>query len=665
MPDEYSGFAHWDLENSDSDSFDEDDEPVVLPRCCLCQFKFELLDSIVVFNPQNRYLPPIWEGQYFGNGETVSMENGYHSSCVNQFTVDFSLDDNIGDAICNVTHYRNFGDFVKEPLASFETNRLRRLKEMLAQEFMNIIGGRLPLEVCENIGSHCLRDYATRLFKDAWAKKGHFGARDAAVRVTKSHAIWAQRIEFEGIQYIKSLSTTRRNQSDTKLFEATDGTRVNIYFAEDPLGIREVVMTRDDNTVLAQGENLSWVINRGVALPFWFKLESDGLKLRNLAMTKTKKAVANYQQRRWAVLPQHLGSCQFAPPPGYDNLTEEKPIRAVDWNLPGCRGYSVLMDADCVRDIVPNNGGGSSSRLMDTNINHAGAWVYIPIDPDEQVVELWRRYFEFPSSPNLTMLRSLLIRTNKGRSFFLGSHSASHYTSGRESRLTYHAIAELSPTEPTRMFYGKTENLRFWLGFEQVATRDLNAVISSVKPAMPIACSNADFFTSTANLQNVRTISVCRGWRECLVLSHADPPGEGIAGMLLTYADGRQRSVGQIRLDYMDPPLVVTSGKFWLGSDKSEEERLSGGFWPSRSNINWVEVDTPLEDEKREYFEVPLTGSLEWHSYMAGDYYRHLVIHHESNKLQDKVDEIGEMLAREVESGELGPAVVKAISLEF
>lgn len=203
------------------------------------------------------------------------MENGYHSSCVNQFAVDFSLDENIGDAICNVTRYRNFGDFVNEPLTSFETNRRRRLKETFAQELMKIIGSRLPPEVYENIGSHCLRDYATRLFKDAWAKKSHFGARDAAVRVTKSHAIWAQRIEFEGIQYIKSLSTTRRNQSDTKLFEATDSTRVNIYFAEDPLGIREVVMTRDDNTVLAQGENLSWVIGRGVALPFWFKLESD------------------------------------------------------------------------------------------------------------------------------------------------------------------------------------------------------------------------------------------------------------------------------------------------------------------------------------------------------------------------------------------------------
>lgn len=261
------------------------------------------------------------------------------------------------------------------------------------------------------------------------------------------------------------------------------------------------------------------------------------------------------------------------------------------------------------------------------------------------------------------ILTRFQVRTNKGRSFVLGSHGANHYTSGR--KLTYHAIAELSPTEPTRMFYCKTENLKFWVGFEQVATRDLSPVISSVKPAMPIACRDVDFFLSTANLEDVRTISVCRGWRECLVLSRGDPPDERIVGMLLTYADGRQRCVGQIRLDYMGPPLMVTSGKFWLGSDKSEEEGRSEGFWPVTYNIKWVKVDKPLEDENREYFEVPLTGSLEWHSYLAGGRYRHLVVHHESNELQDNVDEIGEMLGSEVESGELGPAVVKAISLEF
>ncbi|KLO85014.1 uncharacterized protein LW93_2899 [Fusarium fujikuroi] len=432
----------WYLEDSDSVWVDEDDEPEVRPRCCQCQFKFGLYDSIVVFNPENLDLGPIWDGKYSGNGENVSLENGYHSSCVNQFAVDFSLDDNIGDAICNVTRYRNFGDFVNEPLASFEANRLRRLKNMFAQEFMTIIGGRLPLEVCENIGGYCLSDYATRLyaarlFKDAWAKRGHFGARDAAVRVTKSHEVWAQHIEFEGIQYIKSLSTGRKSGSDTKLFEATDDTRVNIYFAEDPLGICEVVMTRDDNTVLAQGENLSWVINRGVALPFWFKPESDGLKLRDLAITKTKKADANYRQRRWAALPNHLRVCQLAQPPVYSGEKSKEPIRLVDWNLPGCRGYTVLIDMNSVCAIIPNSTRVPSSQLADAASRRA----LVSGGRVPQGNSLFAKY------------KNLIIRINRGRSFVLGSDIESRSTRKDVCKFTYQGIAALSLTQPTRMLY--------------------------------------------------------------------------------------------------------------------------------------------------------------------------------------------------------------------
>lgn len=67
------------------------------------------------------------------------------------------------------------------------------------------------------------------------------------------------------------------------------------------------------------------------------------------------------------------------------------------------------MGGYCVYDIIPNTGGGLSSQLMDTNITHAGAWVYIPIDPDEQVVELWRRYCESPLIAGFRKLRSLLV----------------------------------------------------------------------------------------------------------------------------------------------------------------------------------------------------------------------------------------------------------------
>ncbi|KAF4956028.1 hypothetical protein FGADI_4201 [Fusarium gaditjirri] len=610
-------------------------------------------------HPVNPHLHPIWEGKY-SEGSTGAQfwDKGFHAACVGQFSKPLFLGGSVASDICRATRYgySRYGITCDDPPPSFEARRLRRLKRMFTEEFMTVIQGRLPLEVCENIGRYCLSDYATRLFKDAWGKNGHLVPRYIAFRVTKSHTIWAQHTELEGIQYVESLSTTHRNESGTMLFEAVDGTRVNIYFAEDLLGIREVIMTRDDNTVLTQDDDMKWVVNRRIAFPFWFKLKYDGLKLRDLAITRTKKVQADYRQRRWAVLPSHLNNCQFAPRPIYGYEVSKEPIRAVDWNLPGCRGYSVLMHMDSVCDIIPNNVGGQFSQLTDTSNTHEGAWTYIPIDPDELVVELRQRDCQFPFG--LDFPKSLVIRTSNGRSFVLGSHIGTDSTDEWDYELTEMAIVGLSLTEPSRMLYCNTGNAHFWMGFEQGATGFPPAAvsISSPKPCKLSAHPISEFFSSTAKLRGIRTICACRSWRE----SH----DEGIVGMLFTYADGRQRSIGQVRLDCMDAPLVVDSGSFWLGSDRSEEEPLAEGFWPRTHKIKCVEVSKPVKDENQEYFEVPLRGSLEWQSYKNGSYYRHLVFHHESGELQENSDEIDESV-REAESGDLSPLLDVPFSIEF
>ncbi|KAF5628794.1 hypothetical protein F52700_7886 [Fusarium sp. NRRL 52700] len=663
MPDEYLdyGYEYWDAYHDFYDSFDEDDEPDVGPRCGLCQFKFEAFDSIHVFNPLNRFLPSPWEGKYSGTGTSAGLEAGYHSSCVDQFAVDFSLGNNIHFAIWNATRYgdEDYGNIGNEPLPSFEANRLRRLKKMFAEEFMTTLGGRLPLEVCENIGRYCLRDYAARLFKDAWKNKSHFGAKDAAFRVAKSHEVWAQHIEFEGIQYVKSLSTTRRNESDTKLFGAAHGSRANIYFAEDLLGIREVVMTQDDDTPLTQGEDLAWVVNRRIALPFWFKSKSDGLKLRDLAITRTKKIVANYRQRRWTILPDNLDYCRLAPPLFYHSGVSTEPIRAVDWNLPGCRGYSVLIDMNCVCDIIPNNTRGPYSRLMDVDKQHQGAWIYIPIDEDERVAELWVRNGEFPrEDSSFAKCRSLIIRTSKGRSFVLGSNMESRTTKKDICKFTYQGIAALLSTQPSRMLYCKTRHSKFWLCADPAESLDQRRVnLSLPKPSKPTAFTGKQFLSSVVELRDVRTIAVCRNWKSYV--------GEEVVGLLLTYADGRQRCLGHIRLDHMDAPLLVTSGKIWLGSEKSDKEPLPEGFWPRTKRIKWVGVEKPLPDENREYLDVSLEGSLEWQSYKNLGHYDHAVHHLESSDPKDTVDEMDGVQAHETPSGELAPSSVRTFAVDF
>ncbi|KAK2683834.1 hypothetical protein RAB80_001780 [Fusarium oxysporum f. sp. vasinfectum] len=594
----------------------EDEEPQVLPRCCLCCFKFEPCDSIVVFNPRNPHLLDTWAGEYI---EPERIEpTGW----------DFAK----GRRPLEKVGYT-------ELLPSVEAARVRRLKKRFAQELMAIVGYRLPLEICENIGRYCLSEYATKLINDVWSNKDFAGPRHATLRVTKSRSIWAQHVEFEGLQYIKSLSTTRKSESDTKLFEATSGIRVSVYFAEGCLGIREVVITQDDNTPsLNQDKGLRWVVNRRKALPFSFEYKTDGLKLRDLAITERKNEMADYRQRRWAVLPDGLDISQLAPPPPGRN---NEPIRAVDWNLPGCRGYSVLIDEQSICDIISNNMGGPSSQLVDVSNEHEGDWFYVPVDRDERIAELWLRiegrgntwhpiYKSLVASYDDTLnARCVRIKAGALFSVFKLERPASSPIS-RSLRCRRPIHLECYVASPTEQRSGWASNKQR-LGTSTPSTFHFRNLPS------PLPTQAKGFFASTAELRDVRTVAVCRNWRYSKDV--------GIVGMLLTYADGHQRSLGQIRLDYMEAPLMVASGKIWLGCDKPK---------------NWLEVDEPLRDKNREYFELPLTGSLEWQSYRCWDYTCHSVCHHESSELKDEMDQV---LAREAESGGRAPGVVKTFSV--
>ncbi|KAF4498912.1 catechol O-methyltransferase [Fusarium agapanthi] len=517
----------------------------ILGRCRdYKMYRFEPHDSIVVFKPRNPHLPNPWAGKYMeperiGPTDRESakprrpLEKGYHSECVHLVAKGLPFGDSVHRAIKDRTGY---GIGYSELLPSTESARVYRLTKMFAQEFMPIVGYRLPLEICEY------------LINGVWSNKDFVGPQHATLRVTNSCSVWAQHVEFEGLQYIKSLSATRKSESDTKLFEATCD-RVNVYFAEDCLGIRDVVITEYDNTPsLNQDKDLRWV----------------GLKLRDLAMTKMEDAEAYYRRRRWAVLPNDLNISRLAPPQPECNFeVSNEPIRAVDWNLPGCCGYSVLI-------------GRPYSQLADVSNEHKGDWFYVPLDREERIAELWRRIEDHGNM--WYCYNTLIMRTNRGRSFVLG-----HRISGRARKVTCRPITTLSPTDSSRMLYCKTKQLKFWLGFERVKTWERHAIcIPYPNPPTPTPFLLKQLLSSNAELRDVKAVAVCRNWRYSKDV--------GIVGMLLTYADGHQRSLGQLRLDYMEPPLTVSSDKIWLGSDKSENEPIPEGFWLSANKIKWFEA---------------------------------------------------------------------------
>lgn len=86
-----------------------------------------------------------------------------------------------------------------------------------------------------------------------------------------------------------------------------------------------------------------------------------------------------------------------------------------------------------------------------------------------------------------------------------------------------------------------------------------------------------------------------------------------IVGLLLTYVDGSQRCVGQIRPDHLEAPMEVRSGKIWLGSRKwGGELKVTA---PLIRTIKCVCVTEPEPAEKNvyEYLEIPMTGRLDWY----------------------------------------------------
>lgn len=229
--------------------------------------------------------------------------------------------------------------------------------------------------------------------------------------------------------------------------------------------------------------------------------------------------------------------------------------------------------------------------------------------------------------------------------------------SSRSNRpLNYEALADLPSTTSTRTFYYKYTNTESWLGFEKITTwHERKIKLSFGPPARPDPYDWFDrFFSTSAELENLQTITPCRGWGDCV--------DNEIFGLLFTYTDGRQRSVGQIRLDHLQDSINI-SDKFWLGSSGDTEPDDEEPYSPT-GHITWLGVCKPVlnSDMDMQYLEIPLRGKLEWRSTWGTvpteSDVRHLGS--EACKLQSEMDQV---LAHEASSGTASKTAVKTFSV--
>jgi hypothetical protein len=222
-----------------------------------------------------------------------------------------------------------------------------------------------------------------------------------------------------------------------------------------------------------------------------------------------------------------------------------------------------------------------------------------------------------------------------------------------ESVPTYEMIAKLPQESPCRMFYANNgvQGIGTWCHFEPIygSGGPLSSWLSVVESF------DSPLYYTSAKLEGIREITPCLHWK--LDWHRSDI----IVGFLLTYTDGRQRCVGEVRLDQLGAPQKVTSETMWIGCTAKGDsinydiptlgcssKICSVGFLDptSHSGVERSSVKGPGDKHKSKpgcercnecsrtkYTMIPLRGRLDW----ATSDFGYSWSHHEDSEPEDEM----------------------------
>ncbi|SPJ70660.1 uncharacterized protein FTOL_00388 [Fusarium torulosum] len=262
-----------------------------------------------------------------------------------------------------------------------------------------------------------------------------------------------------------------------------------------------------------------------------------------------------------------------------DRVDKSDIVRTIDWNSPGIKGYTFH---------------GKGATLIDVFPHHPGQ----KFPYDERVAELWVRDAVTANSPFSNCYedsseRSLIIRTNKGRSLVLGPHLRTP-TDRQRGKIEYKAIAKLPQTDSSRAYLvsASTRFFQTWVAFEEVSVWKNRKVVLPSPQALPGHALEAEYLQTSVQLEGVIEVSLCQ------------KSSSVVTGLLLTYSDGSRRSVGQVRVDLLRPSIKVT-GNMWLVFDREGMERFNWllQFQNTVAGASWVGFSTPVQISSRDSVE--------------------------------------------------------------
>ncbi|CAH0023375.1 unnamed protein product [Clonostachys rhizophaga] len=390
--------------------------------------------------------------------------------------------------------------------------------------------------------------------------------------------IWARLVKFEGKEYIACLMNSPPPPPEDRAsfvvkLRKPEGPVKALYIAFDYLGIRKLVIGVDDEPPSISPEEGLWWLTMSVDGDT-FTCQSDGMKLRQI------KPAAALEFLSWShcwATPQ--------PPDKYpclkqirtnDSLAPAR-VKSVECNLPSITGYSVRWTSQ-LSSIHAHVRGEEDFAFYDElkRKPQRAVWLYMPMDEGELIEQFCLRSDREYSHTST----ALIMKTDRGRVWEAGPRP----DPGIGGPLAWTCISQ--STERQHLFFDQSFFGISALGFQHPlpdlcpAREEPQLEVPQPESAPGQLLASEQCFYTSASLDGVASISICKKKKARKETTGEKKSTPNITGLLFTYQDGRQRSVGHVRLDWLQRPTEIGDSRgiaFKLSEDREKVVDLTVG----------------------------------------------------------------------------------------
>ncbi|KAF5021324.1 hypothetical protein F66182_6646 [Fusarium sp. NRRL 66182] len=552
-------------------------------RCGLCLFDFLDGDHVFVIEGDKKSGPFQRRGRFFkdrdgGNAHVACLVPcihhanqavGCHLACVKLVAPSARLAEHL-----KMTAYS------LDPLPYQERGRRRWLHSRLECALEQSVP--LPSELRREIGRYLLQEYAV-MTNSSLLKH----PQDFACSVSDLASLRQRYVLFEGERYLSSLILEEGHQQ--KQIPSPAMSRA-IYISEDHRGIKRLVFS-----------NSGRAPNVGTVPGVWWKalptakpnailtFHHDGLKMRHLSYSDGETQISTATAPSFDYPRQVSAGLRVSP---FDHVSYKSPYRLARFqtNTPDLTGFSVCCGPlpITLHAHTPKDDLSFYEPVLDSSV-----WIYLPRQQGESIMEIWMRgHLHFRDSHSL----ALAFVTNR-RSVLLGAAPTP-----RLSQCPWYLL-DTPNGNPSNVYFDSYPHGITSFAFD--SSKPPPGPLQPLTLPQPLSSHpdiHANFHWSSASVDHVAEISICR---------RPSRDTSEILGLMLHYADGNRACLGQVRLDCLDPPFVVTpSQSLHLGSKTTAGKgphivrACISGTDEDRKSVEGSEIDI--------WFEVVWSGTVEW-----------------------------------------------------